>query len=210
MKPLDQSPEGGPALLDVIRNRRTARAFTGKPIPDTIIAELIDLASHAPSAHHRSPWRFVVVRPGQARTRLATAMARSFRRRLRADGMPEHRIELEVGRSRERIEGAPGLVIVCLDRSAIAPAPTANRARAERVMAIQGVAVAAGTFLLGCEAMGFAAGWFSAPLFATSAVRRAIDIPSTWQPQAMILFGTRADTPPPRRLLRVEEITLWR
>lgn len=183
--------------------------FTREPVSDATITQLIDAAAHAPSAHHGQPWRFIVVRPGVARTRLANAMARPFRRRLQADGLPPARIEEAVDRSRRRIERAPGLVILCLDQSAIPPAPGRKRSQLERVLATQSVALAGGTFLLACEATGLAAGWLSAPLFAAGAVRRALSVPDTWEPQAMILFGRRAGPPLPRRRRPVEDVTLW-
>lgn len=195
--------------LDVIRSRRTARVFAGEPVPDETVWQLIELAGCAPSAHHCQPWRFIVIRPGPVRYRLADAMARPFRRRLRADGLPEERVQRALRRSRQRIAEAPGLVILCLDRAAIPPAPTAHRAHVERILAIQSVALAGGTFLLACEALGLAAGWFSAPLFAASAVRRAIDVPATWEPQAMILFGGRPGAPHPRRRLNPAEVSRW-
>src|SRR5688572_30868317 len=57
---------------DVIRGRRTHKAFRPEPVPREVLDELFDLARWAPNHHLTNPWRFRVVGP-QALARLKAA-----------------------------------------------------------------------------------------------------------------------------------------
>jgi nitroreductase len=58
-------------LNDVMVARRSCRAFGPTPVSDTVIASLLDLARHAPSALNGQPWHFLVVRDRASKARLA-------------------------------------------------------------------------------------------------------------------------------------------
>jgi len=57
-------------VQEAIRQRRSIRSFTDKPVPDDIIRELLEAARLAPSASNRQPWRFIVVTDPKERARL--------------------------------------------------------------------------------------------------------------------------------------------
>jgi F420 biosynthesis protein FbiB-like protein len=67
--------------------------------------------------------------------------------------------------------------------------PDARRADAERLMAVQSTAMALQNLLLLAHAEGLAACWMCAPLFCPDTVRTALDLPTDWQPQALITLG---------------------
>jgi len=48
-------------LDDIIRGRRSVRAYEDRPVPEEVVRELIDLGIHAPSASRMQPWSFVVI-----------------------------------------------------------------------------------------------------------------------------------------------------
>jgi nitroreductase len=48
---------------EAIRGRRTLKAFVAEPVPDDVIAALLDLAVYAPNHHSTEPWRFTVIGP---------------------------------------------------------------------------------------------------------------------------------------------------
>ncbi len=48
--------------MDAILGRRSIRRYTAKPVPDTLVTELLRAAMAAPSAGNEQPWHFVVVR----------------------------------------------------------------------------------------------------------------------------------------------------
>ncbi len=51
--------------LAILRERRTVRAFTDRPVPQDILLELIEYARLAPSAGNRQAWRFIIVNDSQ-------------------------------------------------------------------------------------------------------------------------------------------------
>ncbi|HUV73906.1 MAG TPA: nitroreductase family protein [Anaerolineae bacterium] len=49
-------------VLDVIRKRRTVRAFTDEEVTDEQVETILQMAMYAPTYMNRQPWHFVVVR----------------------------------------------------------------------------------------------------------------------------------------------------
>ena len=47
---------------NVIEKRRSIRKFTNDEVDNQLLVELIRLATLAPSAHNRQPWRFMIVK----------------------------------------------------------------------------------------------------------------------------------------------------
>lgn len=58
-------------VLTAIRRRRSVREFTGEPVAQEDVAEILTAGIWAPSGLNNQPWRFVVVRDQDARRRLA-------------------------------------------------------------------------------------------------------------------------------------------
>lgn len=160
----------------------------------------------APSAHNRQPWRFAVVTNPQMRQSLALAMAESFRSRLAEDGESESVIAARLAKSQKRIEDAPVAVVLCLDMTEMDVYPDDERNQLERVMAAQSAALAGGTLLLAAHAEGLAGVWLCAPLFARQEVRSVLDLPVSWDPQAMLLIGYPDDQAPGRTRKPLAEV----
>jgi len=86
----------------------------------------------------------------------------------------------------------------------------ARRSQAERLMAVQSVAMAGENLLLAAAAEGWGACWMCAPLFAGEEARRALDLPAAWEPQGLVLLGQAAEAPRPRGRINLEDVTAWR
>ena len=52
-------------VLDAIRHRRAVREYRADPVPTSLLRELVEAASWAPSAMNGQSWRFVVVTNGE-------------------------------------------------------------------------------------------------------------------------------------------------
>jgi nitroreductase len=50
----------------VFAQRWSPRSFTGEPVPDSVLQSAFEAARWAPSAMNAQPWRFLIVRPGDA------------------------------------------------------------------------------------------------------------------------------------------------
>ena len=60
-------------VIEVIRNRRSVRSYTNKPVEREKIERMLEAARLAPSASNRQEWRFVVITDPQRRAALAKA-----------------------------------------------------------------------------------------------------------------------------------------
>jgi nitroreductase len=47
---------------DTILNRKSTRSFSNKPVPETVIFQILEAARWAPSAKNRQPWFYTVIR----------------------------------------------------------------------------------------------------------------------------------------------------
>lgn len=186
----------GAASVDpLIRGRRSVRAFLPTPVPRESIVAAIEAAGWAPSPHGRQPWRFAVVEAAARRARLANAMAESWRAQLGLDGQEPAVVAHRLAQSKERLETAPILVVVCLYLADLDVYPDPMRQEAERVMAIQSLGAAVQNLLLSVYANGLDAGWMCAPLFCPDIVRRELGLQETLHPHALIPIGHAAKDP---------------
>jgi len=67
-------------LYDVLRTTFAAREFTGEPLPDGVLARILEHARFAPSGGNRQGWRVIVVRESRTREALARLTAPAARR----------------------------------------------------------------------------------------------------------------------------------
>jgi coenzyme F420-0:L-glutamate ligase / coenzyme F420-1:gamma-L-glutamate ligase len=196
-------------FLELVRSRRSIRRYTEAPIARSLLEDLLESANWAPSAHNRQPWRFAVVTEYATRQKLAAAMGERLRRDLAADGLSSEMIEKDAGRSYSRITGATALVCLCLSMDDMDIYPDERRNRNEYLMAAQSTAMAGQNLLLAAHAAGLGACWMCAPLFCPDDVRAALELPISWQPQALITLGYPAEECQ-RDRRPLENSILWR
>jgi F420 biosynthesis protein FbiB-like protein len=196
-------------LHNFLRTRRSVRRFKPDPVADPLIETLLASATHAPSAHNRQPWRFVVVRDSFVKAQLANAMAEDFERDLRRDGVSEDKIDAQVQRSRNRMTSAPVIVMLCLDMSEMDSYPDEKRQQAERTMAMQSVAAAGLQLLLAAHAEGLGGVWVCAPLFAQETIQNTLKLSTNWEPQAMFYVGYPDSSPRSRERKDLQNVIKW-
>lgn len=69
------SPE---SLLTLLKTRRSIRRYKPDPVPDELVAQLLEAGRWAPSASNRQPWEFIVVRDEAIRQQVAQHAAFYF------------------------------------------------------------------------------------------------------------------------------------
>ena len=92
-----------PTLFQLIRERRSIRGYTDRPVERGLIERLLTAAIWAASAHNRQPWRFAVIRDDDTKARLADAMNAVLRADLAADDLTPDQIEAHAARRRARL-----------------------------------------------------------------------------------------------------------
>lgn len=196
-------------LHHFLRTRRSIRRFKPDPVPDSVIQNILTTATFAPSAHNRQPWRFVVLTDSSVKQNLADAMAIDFERDLSRDGLSPEKIQAQIKRSKDRITSAPVAILLCLDMSEMDTYPDEKRQQAERTMAVQSVAAAGLQLLLAVHAEGLGGVWACWPLFAQDTISNTLDLPETWEPQAMYFIGHPVEIPEARERKSLEEIVYY-
>lgn len=197
------------AAHNFLRTRRSVRRFTPQTVPRAVLLRILETATYAPSAHHRQPWRFVVLESDAARARLADAIGAAFERDLIADHLSPAEVQARVVRSRSRIMGAPVVIVLCFDPAVGDAYADTVRQHAEWQMGVQSVSLAGLQLLQAAHAEGLGGVWTCGPLFAPEAVRASLAIPSQWEPQALIFLGSPAAIPGPRPRRPVEAVTVF-
>jgi F420 biosynthesis protein FbiB-like protein len=195
-------------LHQFLRSRRSIRRFSNSAIDPDIVTKIIITATHAPSAHNRQPWRFAVIVTAEIKTRLIDLLTADFMEDLKRDGLDPKEVEARILRSKSRMNNAPVIIIMSMDMSEMDYYENENDARmaAERIMATQSTA-AAGTYLqLAARAEGLDTVWVCSPLFAPKAVKYALHLPETWEPQAMFFLGFAAELPKDKKMKPIEEV----
>lgn len=205
-------PEGGEEpVLEALYGRRSVRRYLDLPVPPDLVDRVLEAGRWAPSPHGRQPWRFAVVTGDEAKRRLADKMGASWRENLRMDGQEEEVVEKRQEGSRKRLLDAPALVALCLYTGDLDHYPDPDRQVHETEMAVQSLGAAAQSMLLAAHAAGLDAGWMCAPLFSPAAVRSALNLDETLEPQALLTLGYAAGDPPKRRSrLQLEELIVYR
>ena len=116
-------------LLEGLATTRAIRRYTGDPVPDTDLAEILWHAARAPSGTNRQPFRFIVLRRDDPAARDARALlARSFheswvlkradldRDGPPAEGSPRARMQATMEHFATHVEEIPVVVLVGLER----------------------------------------------------------------------------------------------
>ena len=83
-------------LYDVMRTTFAAREFTQDPLPDDVLARILDHARFAPSGGNRQGWSVVVVRDPETRralARLAATAAKRYAAQVAAGERPWNTID---------------------------------------------------------------------------------------------------------------------
>jgi nitroreductase len=170
-----------PAIDDLIRSRRTHKAFGPDPVPRDVLLELFELARWAPNHHLTDPWRFRVLGPA-AREQLKQAA------------------EEQKPGSGSKLDRAPTLIVASARQSGDAEQDQ------EDVLA---TAVAAYIVLLGAHARGLAGYWRTLGVIDTPAGRAATQLPADELPIGLLHLGDpRQEQRVPDRA-PVEEIAIF-
>ena len=202
------------ALMDVIRERGTSRAFD----PDATVPEehfnlILEAARHAPSGANAQPWHFIVVTEQGTKDRIADYFVAEQRFRAKAKmkfPTPDYR----------GIASAPGVIIVAADFRWVRAFPGFHdddgdlarmyRENAERIL-LQSVAAATMSAHLAAAALGYKVWWITAigQERAQAELKPLLDVPEELAVLDIMCFGQPLKEPYTRWKKELAEITHW-
>jgi nitroreductase len=151
------------ALMEVVRNRMTNRAFAPFAVPREHVELILEAARHAPSGANAQPWHYIVVSDPDVKQTIGQCFVDEQQQRARLRmGFPTPNYS--------GVKTAPGLIVVAADFRFIRAFPVLNdgseldrryRQNAERIL-LQSVAASTMSAHLAAAALGYAVWWITA------------------------------------------------
>ena len=170
-------------LHSIIAARRDVRRFRPDEIDEETLQTLLQAAHNAPSVGHSQPWRFIVVRDADTRTRAAWLADRE--RLDQAAGMDEDSARQLLTLQLEGIREAPLGLVVCCDRRAEAAGVLGRATFADSDM--WSCACAIQNLWLTARAAGLGVGWVT--LFQPEDLTTLLGIPDGVETLGWLCIG---------------------
>lgn len=114
-RPKTPPEQAAAAFYDVMRQRRTVREYSDKPVSLETIQTIIRAAGSAPSGANKQPWRFVAVRSAELKSKIRAAAEeeeREFYHRRISDEWREDLRPFATDEHKPFLEIAPWLIVV--------------------------------------------------------------------------------------------------
>ncbi len=184
------------AAYAVIEARRDVRRFRPDPIPDDVLRRVLGAAHVAPSVGHSQPWRFIVVRDPDIRTR-AGLLADRERLRQAAQLEPDAARRLK-DLKLEGLREAPVGIVVCCDRRTPAAGVLGRATFADADM--WSCAAAIENLWLAARAEGLGLGWVT--LFQPDDLAALMHLPAGVVTLGWLCLGWPDERPPEPGLQR--------
>jgi nitroreductase len=192
---LDTAPTSAAAspfsmpLAEAMRTQRAIRRLKPDPIDDALLLELIELALRAPTGSNAQNWEFVVVKDPEVKARLGRLNMGAWRlyggigRMLARGDERMLKIMKAVQWQADHFTEIPVLVVACLRGPRVPFPPVAATSYYGSIYpSVQNL-------LLAARAAGLGAALITLPLWSTFHARRALGLPWSVSPCAVVPLG---------------------
>ena len=165
-------------ILEAIKNRRSVRKFKPTPVDDEKIKTVLTAGQWAPSFMNTQPWKFIVIRGTEMKSRLIDALH-----------LPFLGVDFKGDLPYKDLLDAPVLIVICADT------------KRDKIHFIEDSACAAENMALAAHAIGLGSYWVGVfnSNFVEDAVKKALKVPETYRAVALLPLGVPAEAPMPRR-----------
>ena len=187
------------ALMEIVRNRMTTRAFRPDlAVPREHVEMVLEAARHAPSGANAQPWHYIVVTQPEVKTKIADYFVDEQRRRAK--------LKMKFPTPNYRgLESAPAFIVIAADFRFVRAFPVLldgsdldrqYQANAERIL-LQSVAASTMSAHLAAAALGYQVWWVTAigQESAQRAIRPLLGVPDDLAIIDIMLFGVPAKPP---------------
>lgn len=177
----------------VVRGQRACRDFAEEPVSDDVLAQVLEAATHAPSAENRQPWVFVVVRDHAIRTKIHDLGEVAWKQGGRAfsEGRlsPGLLADVDKGFAGGGYRRASVVVVIAADTERAHPATVASS-----------IFPATQNLLLAANALGLGSALTTITSAFGAEIRELLALPDHVAPHAVVPLGYPAKhLGPPRR-----------
>jgi len=201
------------ALMDVVRNRITTRAFNPSyVVPNEHYDMILEAARHSPSGANAQPWHFIVVTDQELKNKIMEY--------FREEQVIRAKLKMKFPTPDYRgLATAPGLIVIASDFRWVKAFPVLNdgseldkmyKENAERIL-LQSVAAATMSAHLAAAALGYNVWWVTAigQEKAQQAMKPLLGIPEELSVLDIMCFGPPAKPPYKRWKKSLGDITNW-
>jgi coenzyme F420-0:L-glutamate ligase / coenzyme F420-1:gamma-L-glutamate ligase len=198
-------------FFDILKSRRSVRAFTDR-VPDGLqITRLIEAAQWAPSNHNRQGWKFIIFQNPSQINELSRQVRKTLTRNL---AETNHLVEAygnELIRFATLFEKAPVVILVMHKKSNAVGKSLLDACGVKGVSSEAiSVAMAVQNLLLSAHVMGLGACVMTAPLLADNVWQKLEDLPLGFEPTCLVALGYSAESPAPPRRKQLSQIMEFR
>lgn len=176
-------------LDEAMSTQRAIRRLKPDPVDDALVLRLIELALKAPSGSNQQNWEFVVVKDPTVKAALGRLNRRAWNlyggigRRMYRGNDAMLRIMKAVAWQADHFEEVPVIVVACLRGMRPAWPPVAATSYYGSIYpSVQNL-------LLAARAAGLGAALITLPLWSTFLARRALGLPWSVTPCAVVPLG---------------------
>ena len=156
-------------FADVVKERRSVRAYLDKEVPDDVVYELLEYGRLAPSAGNIQPWVFIVSRDKEIRDKLVNATFRGI------DENTEPHYWLQQ---------APILITICSDRDRVY---AKYKERGQAIFQYLDIGATIENISLGAVAHGLGTCWIGS--FSPTKTAEILGVPSYLEPVSILSLG---------------------
>ena len=182
-------------IFDAIRDRRSIKRFTDRPVTREEIETILDAATQAPNHRLTQPWRFYVLGPD---ARYAYGLALGDRKARKIEDPEAARAMREtVGAEHRALPGMIAFAVTNTDNP-----ETREEDYAAAMMAVQNMTLTAVSLGLGTHIK-------TGAVMSDPAARAAAGVPESERIIAVINVGVPADVPPAKKREAASAYTTW-
>lgn len=178
-------------VYQAIYNRRDIRAqFLPVPVPEPVLANILNAAHRAPSVGFMQPWDFILIRDIEVRKKIKNAFEQAHREAARKFDAAKRRAYLKF--KLEGILESPLNICVTCSRDRFGPVVIGRTA--QPVMDLYSSVCAVQNLWLAARAEGVGVGWMS--IIHVADLKRILKLPRKVVPVAYLCVGYVSDFPP--------------
>jgi nitroreductase len=186
-------------LFDIIKHRRTVRAFKDTPVPEQDILKILDMARYAPTAGNQQTWKFVVMRDKQNLKELKKNLKKWTKEALLKANIPDDERQQYIKQVHDvidRIMTAPVYIFILADTTKYGN------------YALYDGCLAAENLFLAARALGYGTGFFTT-YFPGDKIKQFINAPESMQYICSTPLGVPEEWPKMPQKKGLKEFIVW-
>ena len=198
-----------PEVLELLKTRRSIRAFTSRPVPDEMVDKIIEAARWAPSGANSQPWEFIVIRNQETKDRMAAIVRDQMELTHKAELTRPPELRWPSAARPVSDPGwatAPVLILVCGDPRVSKSFPLLTYLERGQSHFVSGLAGAFLQMTLAVASLHLGCHWVShvGTGYCSALIKGLLSIPEDFVVYDMLAVGY-PDTQPAPRLVRERE-----